>query len=70
MTVQIDNGRLNIEKMRTDMRWEARKFLVSAILAVAAATGAGVGIGNLIWARRPSPAPQVVILQQPAPAQK
>ncbi len=64
---------LNIEKMRADMRWESRKFLVSAILATAAAVGAGVGIGNLIWGHTPPaspPPPQVIILQQPAPAQK
>ncbi len=37
---------LNIEKMRVEMRWEARKFAVSAVLAVAASVGAGIAIGN------------------------
>lgn len=50
---------VNIEKMRSDMeqqhKWETRKFLMSTILATAAAIGAGVGIGNLIWGRQPPP---------------
>ena len=50
--LRIDQMTINIEKLRTDMKWETRKFLVSAILATAAAIGAGVGIGNLIWAHR------------------
>ena len=60
---------VNIEKMRADMRWEARKFAVSAIVAAAALIGAGVGIGNLIWAHKPlppAPLPPIVI-QIPAP---
>jgi anti-sigma-K factor RskA len=51
---------IDIEKMRQDQRWEARKFALSAILAVAAAVGAGVGLGNLIWAHRE---PQPIVIQ-------
>ncbi|MBV8614303.1 MAG: hypothetical protein JOY66_11105 [Acetobacteraceae bacterium] len=61
---------VNIEKMRADMRWEARKFAVSAILAAAALIGAGVAIGNLIWAHKTQPlppAPPPIVIQIPAP---
>ena len=62
---------VNIEKMRADMRWEARKFAVSAIVAAAALIGAGVGIGNLIWAHKTQPLPPAplppIVIQIPAP---
>ncbi len=64
--LRIDQMTINIEKLRTDMKWETRKFLVSAILATAAAIGAGVGIGNLIWGHREPPQP--IVIQIPAPA--
>ncbi|MEA2745437.1 MAG: hypothetical protein QOG25_3808 [Acetobacteraceae bacterium] len=64
--LRIDQMTINIEKMRSDMRWEARKFLVSAILAMAAAVGAGVAIGNLIWNHPQQPQP--IVIQLPAPA--
>ena len=64
--LRIDQMTVNIEKMRSDMRWEARKFLVSAILATAAAVGAGVAIGNLIWNHPPpAPAAPVSVYQVP-----
>jgi hypothetical protein len=46
--LRIDEMTVNIEKMRSDMKWEARKFLVSAILATAAAVGAGIVIGSYV----------------------
>ena len=46
-----------------ELTWETRKFVVSAIVAAAAALGAGVGLGNLIWARRPPVAPQPIVIQ-------
>jgi hypothetical protein len=58
--LRIDQMTINIEKMRSDMRWETRKFLVSAILATAAAIGVGVAIGNLIW-NHPPPAPAAAV---------
>ncbi len=63
---------LNIEKMRAEMRWEARKFLISAILATAAAVGAGIAIGNYLTRSAPSQTINVH-LDQPLvlqPAQK
>jgi hypothetical protein len=62
--LRIDQMTINIEKMRTDMKWEARKFAISAVLAAAAAVGAGVAIGNAIWAHRE---PQPIIVNVPAP---
>jgi hypothetical protein len=66
--LRIDQMAINIEKLRADMRWEARKFLISALLATAAAGGAGVAIGNFV-ASRPQPAqfpPGTVITIPPA----
>jgi hypothetical protein len=42
MTAQIEQARMNIDKMRLEMKMENRKFL----LALAAALGAGVAIGR------------------------
>lgn len=58
----------NIEKLRADMRWEARKYAVSMALAAAALVGAGIAIGNFFTARQPAPAPIVIQLQAPASA--
>ena len=53
---------VDIEKMRADMRGEARKFILQAIVAAIAAIGVGVGIGNLIWGHQPpQPQPQSFI---------
>lgn len=69
--LRMDQMTINIEKMRFDMaqlqKWETRKFVVSLLLATAASVGAGVGIGNLIWAHNPPPAPAPIIIQMPAP---
>ncbi len=65
---------VNIEKMRADMRWESRKFLVSAVLAAAALVGAGIAIGN--YFSRPSSAPQIlfqsgsIVVQTPGAASR
>ncbi|HKP24022.1 MAG TPA: hypothetical protein VJV39_09165, partial [Dongiaceae bacterium] len=36
------------EKLRADMKWEARKFVVTAIAAAAGLIGAGVLLGRFI----------------------
>lgn len=59
--VTADVGRVNIEKMRSDMRWENRKFVVQAIVALAAAAGAGAAVGNYAANRTPTP-PQVIYI--------
>jgi hypothetical protein len=48
MTVQIDQGRLNIDKMRQEMRLETRKFVLQAIAALAASVAAGAAALGLI----------------------
>jgi hypothetical protein len=74
--LRIDQMTINILKLRS--KWPSRsrrrnnrsggtqRFVVSAILATAAAVGAGVGLGNLIWAHREAPPP--IVIQLPAPA--
>ena len=56
--LRIDQMTINIEKLRADIRWESRKFVLQAVVALAAAIGVGVGIGNLIW-NHPGPALQL-----------
>jgi hypothetical protein len=46
MTTQIEQARINVDKMRLEMKMENRKFLVSALLAFAATLGAGVALGR------------------------
>jgi hypothetical protein len=48
MTVQIDQGRVNIDKMRLEMRMENRKFFAQAVSALAAAMAAGAALFGLI----------------------
>jgi len=76
--LRVEQMATNIEKMRADLKreaarydrdgaWENWKFAVSCALAAAALVGAGVGLGNLIWAHPTPPAP-IIIQQVPAPA--
>ena len=46
--LRIDQMTINIEKMRQDMRWEARKFTLQAITAAAALLAAGGVIGGVV----------------------
>ena len=39
---------VNIEKMRTDLKWETRKFAVQLAIAAAALLAAGVAIGRFV----------------------
>jgi hypothetical protein len=54
---RMDQMAVNIEKMRSDLKWEARKFLVSIVLAFAATLGAGAAIGNYLARHEPAPQP-------------
>lgn len=47
--LRIEQMNTNIEKMRRDMAWEAKKFALQAIAAAIALLGVGVAIGRLIW---------------------
>jgi hypothetical protein len=62
--LRCDEMTVNIEKMRSDMKWEARKFLVSTVLATAAAVGAGIAIGSYFTKGQP---PQTIIVHLDAP---
>ena len=48
MNVQIEQGRLNIQKLRQEIRLENRKFLFQALGSLAAAMAAGAAIFGLI----------------------
>jgi hypothetical protein len=70
--LRIDQMTVNIEKMRADMKWEARKFLLQAMVAAAALVGAGAALGNYLARQAPPSAPMfppgTVITIPPAPA--
>ncbi len=46
--MDIDDARLNMTKLNSDMRWESLKFGVSAAVAIALAVGSGVGLANYL----------------------
>ena len=64
MQSSIDNNRLNMKKLESDLRWESRKFTVSLFVGAAALLGAGAAIGNNFTNRTPipAPAPQIIYL--------
>jgi len=41
-----DQAMVNIEKMRRDIKWENRKFMVSLLVALAVAAGAGAAVAT------------------------
>lgn len=48
MNVQIEQGRLSIQKLREEIRLENRKFIFQAIGSLAAAMAAGAALFGLI----------------------
>lgn len=46
--MDIDDARLNMTKLNSDMRWESLKFGVSAAVAIALAVGSGVDLANYL----------------------
>ncbi len=59
---------VNIEKMRKDMRYESRKFVLQIIAIIAVSIGAGVALTNWVNSRSalaPSPAVQTAPPQAP-----
>jgi hypothetical protein len=46
--IRIDQMTINIEKMRSDMKWESRKFITQIVVAFAAVLAAGVAIGRFV----------------------
>lgn len=57
--VNIEQMRLNSDKLRSDSRTENRKFVLQALVAAAACVGAGVALANWVNSRAaPPPAVQ------------
>jgi hypothetical protein len=48
MTVQIDQGRLNMDRLRQEIRAENRKFVLQLVATIAASVAAGAGALGLI----------------------
>lgn len=48
MTVQIDQGRVNIDRLRREIKTDNRKFLVQLLSGTAAAMAAGAALFGLI----------------------
>ena len=46
MSIQLEQSRVNIDKMRSEMKWETRKFILQLIVALGAAVAAGVALGR------------------------
>ncbi len=42
---------VNIEKLRSDIKYESRKFAVQLVLGFAAALGAGIALANYVNSR-------------------
>lgn len=52
---------VNIEKMRKDMRYESRKFVLQIVATIAVSIGAGIALTNWVNSRSaipPAPAAQ------------
>ncbi len=64
---------VNIEKLRSDIRYEGRKFFVQALVGAAVCVGAGVALATYVNSHRPPeppPQPQIIYLQPgPPPTQ-
>ena len=59
----MEQMRLNIEKMRTDMRWESRKFAVQLVVGMAAVAAASATVATYVARLQPAPAPQTIVIQ-------
>ncbi len=62
---RMDQMAINIEKMRSDMVWESRKFLLQAVVSAAALVAAGAALGNYLGRREPAPAAPPQVIFQP-----
>lgn len=71
MQAQLDKITFDKEHASRQATWDLRKFVittvVSTVLALAAAVGAGVAIGNYLAHREPTFPPGTVITIPPAP---
>jgi hypothetical protein len=68
IAAQIWKMEFDMNHARDQAGWDLRKFIittvVSAVLAMAAAVGAGIAIGNYFTKQPPAP----IIIQVPGPA--
>jgi hypothetical protein len=48
MTVGADYTRLNMDKLRSDLKYESRKFMLQAIVVAAALLGSGAAVGGFV----------------------
>jgi hypothetical protein len=48
MATQIDKNRLDIDRVRQEMRWEPWKALAGILVAVAAMAGVILGVAHLL----------------------
>lgn len=49
--LRVDQMTVNIEKMRKDMRYESRKFILQIVATIAVSIGAGVALTNWVNSR-------------------
>jgi hypothetical protein len=40
---------VNIQKLRSELKWEGRKVMLQTIIAIAAAVGAGIALGRVLF---------------------
>lgn len=71
--LRIEQMLTNIEKLRSDIRYENRKFAFQAVAALALALGAGVALANYVNnqakpAAAPPQAPPAQIIIIPGPS--
>ena len=48
MQVQIDHQRIDIERIRQEMRWQVPKAIAAIVVAAAAMLGAIIGLSHFI----------------------
>ena len=73
--LRVEQVETNIDKLRSDLRYEGRKFAVQLFVGFAVSVGAGVALANYVNNRPPLPAPpapppQIIYVPQyiPMPA--
>ena len=61
--LRIEQMQTNIDKLRSDMRYESRKFGVQLVVGAAACVAAGIALANYVNSRQAPPLPpQIVVL--------
>jgi hypothetical protein len=47
--LRIEQMTVNIQKLRSELKWEGRKVMLQTIIAIAAAVGAGIALGRVLF---------------------